>query len=169
MVGGIETATHTTNLEISHGNQRALVTGTPKNGESRAPILPEITLNRTKALLIGNKSKDLLFTGRPRGKAIRQANVRHKSAQMNLDRYARLFESDEVDLAHRVDPMMSETPCHENATKVTRLTLVQVIPNLKPFANQWNESVAPAGFEPATHGLGNRVIYEEEEDEEEEP
>ena len=121
-----------------------LVTGTPKNGESRAPILPEITLNRTKALLIGNKSKDLLFTGRPRGKAIRQANVRHKSAQMNLDRYARLFESDEVDLAHRVDPMMSETPCHENATRVTRLTLVQVIPNLKPFANQWNESVAPA-------------------------
>ena|GEM_PF-2412167 len=27
MVGGIETATHTTNLEISHGNQRALGNG----------------------------------------------------------------------------------------------------------------------------------------------
>ena len=32
-----------------------------------------------------------------------------------------------------------------------------------------NDLVAPTGFEPATHGLGNRVIYEEEEDEEEEP
>ena len=39
----------------------------------------------------------------------------------------------------------------------------------KPPANNGKDLVAPAGFEPATHGLGNRVIYEEEEDEEEEP
>ena len=133
-----------------------LVTGTPKNGESSPPILPEITLNRTKALLIGNKSKDLLFTGRPRGKAIRQANVRHKSAQMNLDRYARLFESDEVDLARRMDQVMAEPACHENATKTPRIILGQVIPKPKPPAKKGKDLVTPAGFEPATHGLGNR-------------
>ena len=39
----------------------------------------------------------------------------------------------------------------------------------KTPADKGKDLVAPAGFEPATHGLGNRVIYEEEEDEEEEP
>ncbi len=80
----------------------------------------------------------------------------HKSAQMTLDRYAGLFESDQVDVARRLDQMLAEPACHENATKTTRLTLVQVIPNPKPFANQGKELVAPTGFEPATHGLGNR-------------
>jgi len=176
-----------------------LILGTPKNGESRTLILPQITLNKIKPLLEGRANQDLVFTG-PQGKALRHANFRrrvwvpavevtgnqglrihdlrhtaaslaikseanvkvvqnmlgHKSAQMTLDRYAGLFESDQVDVARRMDQMMSETPCHENATKTTRLTLVQVIPNPKPFANQGKELVAPTGFEPATHGLGNR-------------
>ena len=88
---------------------------------------------------------------------------------MTLDRYAGLFESDQVDAAHRMDQMMSETPCHENATKTSRVILGLVIPKPKPLAKNGKDLVAPAGFEPATHGLGNRVIYEEEEDEEEEP
>ena len=80
----------------------------------------------------------------------------HKSAQMTLDRYARLFETGQVDVAHRMDQMMSETPCHENATRTPRIILGQVKPKQKPLANNGKDLVAPAGFEPATHGLGNR-------------
>ena len=176
-----------------------LVKGTPKNGESRTLILPDITLNRIKPLLIGKNSEDLVFTG-PQGKAIRHANFRHrvwvpalgvtgnqglrihdlrhtaaslaiksganvkvvqnmlghKSAQMTLDRYAGLFESDQVDVARRMDQVMAEPACHENATKTPRIILGQVIPNPKPLADKGKDLVAPAGFEPATHGLGNR-------------
>ena len=39
----------------------------------------------------------------------------------------------------------------------------------KTPADKGKDLVAPAGFEPATYGLGNRVIYEEEEDEKGEP
>ena len=52
-----------------------------------------------------------------------QNMLAHKSAQMTLDRYARLFETDQVDVAHRMDQMMSETPCHENATRTPRIIL----------------------------------------------
>ena len=80
----------------------------------------------------------------------------HKSAQMTLDRYAGLFESDQVDVARRMDQMMAEPACHENATKTPRIILGQVIPKPKPPAKKGKDLVAPAGFEPATHGLGNR-------------
>jgi hypothetical protein len=80
----------------------------------------------------------------------------HKSAQMTLDRYAGLFDSDQVDVARRMDQMMAEPACHENATKTPRIILGQLIPNPKPLANKGKDLVAPAGFEPATHGLGNR-------------
>ena len=39
---------------------------------------------------------------------------------------------------------------------------------LKTFVVQRVLGVAPAGFEPATHGLGNPVVCEEDEDEDEE-
>jgi hypothetical protein len=52
--------------------------------------------------------------------------------------------------------MMAEPACHENATKTPRIILGQVIQNPKPLANKGKDLVAPAGFEPATHGLGNR-------------
>ena len=45
----------------------------------------------------------------------------HKSAQMTLDRYAGLFESDQVDVARRMDQMRAEPACHENATKTLRI------------------------------------------------
>ena len=80
----------------------------------------------------------------------------HKSAQMTLDRYAGLFESDQVDVARRMDQVMAEPACHENATKTPRIILGQVIPKPKPPAKKGKDLVAPAGFEPATHGLGNR-------------
>jgi len=80
----------------------------------------------------------------------------HKSAQMTLDLYAGLFESDQVDVAERMDKLFADTECHENATKTSRITLSYVIDNPKPFANKEKDLVAPAGFEPATHGLGNR-------------
>ena len=92
----------------------------------------------------------------------------HKSAEMTLDRYAGLFESDQVDVAERMDKLFADTHCHENATKASRITLSYVIENPKPFANKEKDLVAPAGFEPATHGLGNPVVCEEDEDEDEE-
>jgi hypothetical protein len=93
----------------------------------------------------------------------------HKSAEMTLDRYAGLFENDQVDVAERMDKLLADTDYHENATKTSRTPLSYVIDNPKPFENNGKDLVAPAGFEPATHYLGNRVIDEEVEDEEEEP
>jgi hypothetical protein len=75
---------------------------------------------------------------------------------MTLDRYAGLFESDQVDVARRMDQLMAEPACHENATKTPRIILGQVIPKPKLPADKGKDLVGPAGFEPAMHGLGNR-------------
>jgi integrase len=200
MVGDIEVASNKLRISKSITEINGhLVTGTPKNGESRTLVLPKTTLAKIIPLLDGKSSQDLVFTG-PKGGPIRQANFRrrvwlpllkatgneglrvhdlrhtaaslaiksganvkvvqnmlgHKSAQMTLDRYAGLFESDQVDVAKRMDKLFADTDCHENATKASRITLSYVIENPKPFANKGKDLVAPTGFEPATHGLGNR-------------
>jgi hypothetical protein len=74
----------------------------------------------------------------------------HKSAQMTLDRYAGLFESDQVDVARRTDQMRAEPAWHENATKTPLIILGQVIPNPKPTANKGKDLMVPAVFERAT-------------------
>jgi integrase len=176
-----------------------LISGTPKNGESRTLVVPQRTLAKIIPLLEDKVNQDLVFTA-TQGGPIRHANFRrrvwiplleatgnqglrihdlrhtaaslaiksganvkvvqnmlgHKSAEMTLDRYAGLFESDQVDVALRMDNLFADPEYHENATKSPRITLGYVIQNPKPLVNTGQFQVAPAGFEPATHGLGNR-------------
>ncbi len=80
----------------------------------------------------------------------------HASAQMTLDCYAGLFENDQAEVALRLDELIAKNACHEFATKPPRIRDARTVeitesPLLRRFSD-----VAPAGFEPATHGLGNR-------------
>ena len=57
----------------------------------------------------------------------------HKSAEMILDLYSGLFESDQVDVAERMDKLFTDTDCQENATKTSRITLNYFIENQNPL------------------------------------
>lgn len=80
----------------------------------------------------------------------------HASAQMTLDCYAGLFENDQAEVAMRLDELIASSERHEFATKTPRIRNARAVEITESPLFRRMPDVAPAGFEPATHGLGNR-------------
>ena len=88
----------------------------------------------------------------------------HASAQLTLDCYAGLFENDQAEVAMRLDDLIALSECHGFATKSPRIRNARAVEITGSPLFQRMPYVAPAGFEPATHGLGNLTLLGDEVD-----